>query len=69
MKRFAQHVRAPGVNQAPGVREVTAQELEIDRILADSFPASDPPPWTLGIAPALADDHTAPSAYSKLRRK
>ena len=23
-------------------------EEMIDRILADSFPASDPPPWTLG---------------------
>jgi hypothetical protein len=69
MKHFARHVQAPDINQAAGVREVTAQEREIDRILADSFPASDPPPWTLGIAPALADDHIAPSAYSKLRRK
>ena len=23
-------------------------EEMIDRILADSFPASDPPPWTMG---------------------
>lgn len=29
-----------------------ADESEIDQILADSFPASDAPPWTLGVAPA-----------------
>ena len=35
-----------------------AVEREIDQILADSFPASDPPPWTLGVTHAAAkDDH------------
>lgn len=29
-----------------------ATEREIDQILADSFPASDAPPWTPGIAKA-----------------
>ena len=33
-----------------------AEEQEIDRILADSFPASDPPPWTLGVA-SMATKH------------
>lgn len=28
-----------------------AAEHLIDRALADSFPASDAPPWTLGVAP------------------
>lgn len=28
---------------------VAIQEREIDDILADSFPASDAPPWTLGV--------------------
>lgn len=27
-----------------------SEEREIDQILADSFPASDAPPWTLGVA-------------------
>jgi len=27
-----------------------ADDREIDQILADSFPASDAPPWTLGVA-------------------
>ncbi len=28
-----------------------AEEHLIDQALADSFPASDAPPWTLGVAP------------------
>jgi hypothetical protein len=31
------------------VRGVKMTEAEIDEILAGSFPASDPPSWTLGI--------------------
>lgn len=34
-------------NKAANV--VAIQEREIDEILADSFPASDVPPWTLGV--------------------
>jgi hypothetical protein len=44
----------PGAIDAPirGVvpnRDGTPEERELDQILADSFPASDPPPWTLGV--------------------
>ena len=27
-----------------------AAERALDAVLADSFPASDPPPWTLGVS-------------------
>ena len=33
-------------------------EYEIDRVLAASFPASDPPSWTLGIE---SPDRAVPS--------
>jgi len=36
-------------NRTSGAMEITADEREIDRVLADSFPASDSPPWTLGV--------------------
>jgi hypothetical protein len=31
-----------------------AYERALDTVLADSFPASDPPPWTFGIRPDRA---------------
>ena len=37
----------------------SADENDIDQILADSFPASDAPPWTLGVTqPPPKNDHT-----------
>ena len=44
-------------NERP--QHIEIEESEIDQILADSFPASDAPPWTLGVnanrAPGLRD--------------
>jgi hypothetical protein len=34
------------------VPRTEADERKLDQVLADSFPASDPPPWTLGRAPS-----------------
>jgi len=33
------------------------EESQIDQALADSFPASDAPPWTLGVNPKAHDDN------------
>ncbi len=35
-----------------------AAELALDQVLADSFPASDPPSWTLGVARPASFSHT-----------
>jgi hypothetical protein len=46
--------------------ERSVQEAELDEILADSFPASDPPPWTLGVGD---DTPETPADESRRRRR
>ena len=42
---------APSTESAPQAAERRlAAERALDAVLADSFPASDPPSWTLGVS-------------------
>ena len=35
-------------------KDLSIEESDIDQVLADSFPASDAPPWTFGVPSARA---------------
>lgn len=49
-------------------RDRLAEERALDLVLADSFPASDPPSWTLGVArPKWHGDASADSGDSRVR--
>jgi hypothetical protein len=50
------HERDIPTGQDEHPKNADAQEKEIDQILADSFPASDAPPWTLGVTSSRAEE-------------
>jgi hypothetical protein len=69
MKRFAGQHMEGSLDTTPAPSEITAQEREIDRVLADSFPASDSPPWTLGVSHDPANGSAKVDASAKSHRR
>jgi len=69
MKRFAGQQMEASLNRTPAPLEITAEEREIDRVLADSFPASDSPPWTLGVPHDPANESAKVAESSKSHRR
>jgi hypothetical protein len=59
--------RDPNLRNRSDDQPVTERdEYDVDRILAESFPASDAPPWTLGVEHAPLENS---DAARKRRRK
>jgi hypothetical protein len=52
--------------ESRAIQQRLAAERAVDAILADSFPASDPPSWTLGVSHAPRDLTTVSGADATL---
>jgi predicted DsbA family dithiol-disulfide isomerase len=60
---FGHHPPNSAPETTAAAAAAAAAERAIDSVLADSFPASDAPPWTLGVS-----EHTPQTDRSKKRR-
>ena len=55
-------IRSEDMEVASAEAERRRREREVDDELAQSFPASDPPSWTMGVAPADSDTRDGPES-------
>jgi hypothetical protein len=49
VKRSSDRHQRDAKKQDEHAKNASSEESQIDQTLADSFPASDAPPWTLGV--------------------
>jgi hypothetical protein len=69
MKRIAIGGLGERRKATSGGMEIPAEERQIDRVLADSFPASDSPSWTLGVSREPATESAKLDADAKSQRR
>jgi hypothetical protein len=69
MKPVSATISKRAATERRGAMEITAEEREIDRVLVDSFPASDSPPWTPGVRRQPATESAKLDVGAKSHRR